>query len=135
MQSNYTIQLKSWQSSHPSKLTVYNRTNILLDAYWLDYEGREQKIAEIAPGVIWVAGLLSALLSLDRLFADDARDGALDLLRLSGLPLELVVLAKARAHWLVSGLPLAIMAPIPREPPVTTATFPFTSKGLFISIS
>lgn len=68
-------------------------------------------LERIGPGVIWVAGLLSALLSLDRLFAEDARDGSLDQLRLSGLPLEMVVLAKASAHWLVSGLPLAIMAP------------------------
>lgn len=69
-------------------------------------------LADIGPGVIWVAGLLAALLSLDRVFADDARDGSLDQLRLSGLPLELVVLAKALAHWLLSGLPLALISPL-----------------------
>lgn len=47
---NYDIQLKSWNSQHASTLTIYNRTNILLDVFWLDYDGTEQPIAEIAPG-------------------------------------------------------------------------------------
>lgn len=71
-----------------------------------------QLLARIGPGVIWVAGLLAALLSLERLFAEDARDGSLDQLRLSGMALELMVLAKACAHWLLSGLPLAVMTPL-----------------------
>ena len=73
---------------------------------------RPDLLAQIGPGAIWVAGLLSALLSLDRLFADDVRDGSLDQLRLTGLPLEMLVLAKAAAHWLLSGLPLTLVSPL-----------------------
>ncbi len=69
-------------------------------------------LARIAAGVIWVAALLASLLSLERLFANDYEDGALDLLALSPLPLEAVVLAKILAHWLVTGLPLAVAAPV-----------------------
>jgi heme exporter protein B len=69
-------------------------------------------LARIAPGVIWVAALLAALLSIDRLFQSDFDDGSLDHLALSPLPLEFVVLAKALAHWLVTGLPLVAAAPV-----------------------
>lgn len=69
-------------------------------------------LARIAPGVIWVAALLAALLSLDRLFQADWEDGSLDLVSLSPLPLEAAVLAKALAHWLVTGLPLVAAAPL-----------------------
>ena len=65
-----------------------------------------ETLARIAPGVLWVAALLAALLSLERLFADDFADGSLEHLALAPLPLELVVLAKCVAHWLVTGLPL-----------------------------
>jgi len=69
-------------------------------------------LARVAPGIVWVCALLAALLSLDRLFQAEWEDGTLDLLVLSPLPLELVVLAKCLAHWLVSGLPLVVAAPI-----------------------
>jgi heme exporter protein B len=69
-------------------------------------------LARIAAGVLWVAALLAALLSLDRLFQADYEDGSLDLLLLAPLPTSLVVLAKCVAHWLVTGLPLAIVAPL-----------------------
>lgn len=69
-------------------------------------------LARIAPGVIWVGALLAALLSLERLFQNDYEDGSLELLALSGLPLELVVLAKTLAHWLMTGLPLLAAAPL-----------------------
>ncbi len=69
-------------------------------------------LARIAPGVIWVTALLAVLLSLERLFLADYEDGALELLALSPLPLELAVLAKALAHWLSSGLPLIVAAPV-----------------------
>lgn len=64
-----------------------------------------------APGILWVAALLAALLALDRLFAADAEDGSLDLFLLSPLPPERIVLAKAIAHWLTAGLPLIVAAP------------------------
>ncbi len=69
-------------------------------------------LSRIAPGTVWVAALLAALLSLDRLFVADHEDGSLEQLMLGTLPLELVVLAKTAAHWLTTGLPLAIAAPV-----------------------
>src|SRR3954471_10982425 len=66
----------------------------------------------IAPGVIWVAALLSSLLSLDRLFAADHADGTLEQLLLGAAPLGVVAAAKAFAHWLVAGLPLVLIAPL-----------------------
>ncbi len=69
-------------------------------------------LRQLAPGVLWVAALLATMLSLPRLFADDHRDGTLEQLALSPHPLGLVVTGKVIAHWLVSGLPLALIAPI-----------------------
>jgi len=68
-------------------------------------------LQRIGAGIVWVAALLAALLSLDRLFQSDYQDGGLDLLILSGLPVELAVLAKCAAHWLATGLPLALTSP------------------------
>ena len=68
-------------------------------------------LQRIGAGIVWVAALLAALLSLDRLFEADHRDGDLDLLALSELPLELAVLAKCAAHWVATGLPLALVSP------------------------
>lgn len=69
-------------------------------------------LARIAPGVILVAALLASLLSLERLFQADHEDGSLELLALSPLALELVAFAKVAAHWLVTGLPLIVAAPL-----------------------
>lgn len=69
-------------------------------------------LARIAPGVVWVTALLAVLLSLERLFLGDYEDGSLELLVLSPLPLSLVVLAKVTAHWLTTGLPLLVAAPL-----------------------
>lgn len=66
----------------------------------------------IAPGVLWVAALLASMLSLARLFAADHADGTLEQLLLSPHPLTLLVLAKIAAHWIASGLPLVLMAPL-----------------------
>ena len=66
----------------------------------------------MAPGVVWVAALLAAMLSLGRLFADDHQDGTLEQLLLSAYPLPLLLLAKIAAHWLVSGLLLAFVSPL-----------------------
>lgn len=71
-----------------------------------------RQLAPVAPGILWVGALLAALLSLDRLFALDFEDGSLDLLATSPLPLEGVVLVKALAHWLTTGLPLVLAAPL-----------------------
>ena len=69
-------------------------------------------LGRIAGGIIWTAALLAAVLSLDRMFAADHADGALDLIALAPAPLELSVLAKAAAHWLTSGLPLTLLSPL-----------------------
>lgn len=69
-------------------------------------------LAKIAPGILWVGALLACLLSLDRIFALDFEDGSLDLLATSPMPLEGVVAVKALAHWLVTGLPLVLAAPV-----------------------
>ncbi|PHQ84382.1 MAG: heme exporter protein CcmB [Thalassobium sp.] len=68
-------------------------------------------LTRIAPGILWVAALLAALLSLDRIFALDHEDGSLPLLATSPLPLEGVALTKGVAHWLTTGLPLTLAAP------------------------
>ena len=69
-------------------------------------------LQRIGAGIIWVAALLAALLSLDRLFEADYRDGGLELLALSEMPLELAVLVKCAAHWVLTGLPLAVVSPL-----------------------
>lgn len=71
-----------------------------------------QTLARIAPGIICVAALLAALLSLERLFQADYEDGSLEQMALSALPLSAIVLAKVAAHWLTTGLPLIIAAPV-----------------------
>lgn len=69
-------------------------------------------LRQIAPGVVWVAALLASLLSLGRLFESDYDDGSLEQMLLSSQPLSLLVLAKIFAHWLVTGVPLIIVAPV-----------------------
>lgn len=66
----------------------------------------------MAPGVVWVAALLASMLSLAHLFADDHQDGTLEQLLLGATPLPLLVLAKMAAHWLTTGLPLALISPL-----------------------
>jgi heme exporter protein B len=70
------------------------------------------RLRDMAPGVLWVAALLAALLSLDGLFRGDADDGTLEQLVLSGIPLGVIVTAKTLAHWLVSGAALVVMSPL-----------------------
>ena len=75
--------------------------------------GPDQALLQrIAPGALWIALLLSVLLSAERIFQSDYEDGSLDAMALGVVPLELVVLAKAAAHWLTTALPLAIAAPV-----------------------
>lgn len=69
-------------------------------------------LARIAPGIVWVAALLSSLLSLERLFRDDYLDGSLEQLMLLPAPLTLTVIGKVCAHWMVTGLPLLIISPL-----------------------
>jgi heme exporter protein B len=69
-------------------------------------------LRSVAPGVIWVAALLSSMLSLSRLFSADHADGTLEQMLLCAAPLGVVAAAKALAHWLVSGFPLVLIAPV-----------------------
>jgi heme exporter protein B len=69
-------------------------------------------LRRIGPAILWLGALLASLLTLDRLFADDQADGSLDLLLTGRTPLELVVMTKALAHWVTTGLPLVIAAPV-----------------------
>ena len=69
-------------------------------------------LAKIAPGLLWLGALLACLLSSDRIFGMDYEDGTLELLATSPLPLESVYLAKSAAHWLTTGLPLSLAAPV-----------------------
>jgi len=69
-------------------------------------------LSKIAPGVLWIGALLACLLSLDRLLALDFEDGTLDLLVTAPLPLEAALSVKALAHWITTGLPLIIAAPV-----------------------
>jgi heme exporter protein B len=69
-------------------------------------------LRDIAPAALWVGALLSSLLALDLLFREDAQDGALEQLALCGLPLQGLLLAKIAVHWLLTGLPLVLIAPL-----------------------
>ena len=69
-------------------------------------------LRKIAPGILWVGALLASLLSLARLFAADYQDGTLEQMALSPTPMPLLVAAKVLAHWLLSGLPLALLSPV-----------------------
>ena len=69
-------------------------------------------LRDMAPGVLWVAALLSSLLSIDALFKGDADDGTLEQLILSGVPTGLIVIAKTLAHWLISGAALVVISPL-----------------------
>ncbi len=71
-----------------------------------------ETLRTIAPGVVWVAALLASMLSLGRIFGNDFQDGTLEQLLLTPQPVFLVVLAKVLAHWLVSELPLVVIAPL-----------------------
>ncbi|WP_165311925.1 heme exporter protein CcmB [Vibrio ziniensis] len=69
-------------------------------------------LSRIAPGIVWVAALLSALLSLERLFRDDFQDGALEQMMIMPVPLSVVALSKVFAHWLLTGVPLILISPL-----------------------
>ena len=85
---------------------------IVVSLFPLGIGQEPQLLRKLAPGVLWVAALLSTMLSLPRLFADDHRDGTLEQLTLTPHPLGLIVLGKTIAHWLISGLPLTLLAPL-----------------------
>lgn len=85
---------------------------IVITLFPLGIGPEPELLARIAPGIIWVAALLSSLLALERLFRDDFLDGSLEQLLLLPTPLPLTVLGKVAVHWMVTGLPLLILSPL-----------------------
>ncbi|MBK0034930.1 heme exporter protein CcmB [Erwinia sp. S43] len=85
---------------------------IVITLFPLGIGPEPQLLARIAPGIVWVAALLSSLLALERLFRDDFIDGSLEQLLLMPAPLPLTVLGKVAAHWMVTGLPLLLLSPL-----------------------
>lgn len=85
---------------------------IVITLFPLGIGPEPQLLARIAPGVVWVAALLSSLLALERLFRDDFNDGSLEQLLLLPTPLPVTVLGKVCAHWLITGLPLLLLSPL-----------------------
>jgi heme exporter protein B len=93
-------------------LTTFFFFIIVVSLFPLGVGPEPNTLREIAPGVLWVAALLASMLALSRLFAGDFADGTLEQLALAPQPLGLLVLAKTLAHWLVTGLPLVLIAPV-----------------------
>ncbi|MFN2337346.1 MAG: heme exporter protein CcmB, partial [Gammaproteobacteria bacterium] len=85
---------------------------IVVTLFPLAVSPEQSVLREIAPGVVWVAALLATLLTLERLFGDDYRDGSLEQMLLLPAPLTLLVLVKLLAHWLATGLPLVLVSPL-----------------------
>lgn len=104
------LRLALRQGSDAAMVLIFYLLAVLLFPFGV---GPEPNIlARISTGVLWVTALLAALLSLERLFVSEQEDGSLDQLALLPLPLPLVVLAKVLAHWLLTGLPLTVLAPV-----------------------
>jgi heme exporter protein B len=104
------LRLALRQGSDAAMVLIFYLLAVLLFPFGV---GPEPNIlARISTGVLWVTALLAALLALERLFVSEHEDGSLDQLALLPLPLPLVVLAKVLAHWLLTGLPLTVLAPV-----------------------
>jgi heme exporter protein B len=85
---------------------------IVVSLFPLGIGPERETLRTIAPGVVWVAALLASMLSLGRIFGNDYQDGTLEQLLLTPQPVYLIVLAKVLAHWIVSELPLVLIAPV-----------------------
>lgn len=85
---------------------------IVITLFPLGIGPESNALSQIAPGIIWVAALLSCLLSLDRMFKSDYNDGSLEQLILSPYPLFILASAKVLAHWIITGVPLILIAPV-----------------------
>lgn len=121
MNAPSTLSMFQWVISRELKLAWRRRADVLSTLFFfiivvslfpLGIGAELTLLRSIAPGVVWVAALLATMLSLGRLFENDFRDGSLEQLLLTPQPLYLVVLAKVLAQWLVSELPLVIIAPL-----------------------
>lgn len=104
------LRLAMRQSTDSAMVVAFFIIAVVLFAFGVGPE--PNMLAKIGPGVIWVAALLAAMLSMDRLFQSDYDDGTLELLVLAPVALELTVCVKILVHWLTTGLPLIIAAPL-----------------------
>ncbi|WP_028879590.1 heme exporter protein CcmB [Terasakiella pusilla] len=104
------LRLALRQGSDSVMVVMFFLLTVVLFPFGIGPEGNI--LARVASGVIFVAALLASMLSLERLFQTDYEDGSLELLTLSPVPLEIVVLGKITAHWLTTGLPLIIASPL-----------------------
>jgi len=93
-------------------LTVLLFFVIVVSLFPLGVGPEPMLLRTIAPGVIWVAALLASMLALSRVFSQDYADGTLEQMLLSATPLSIIVAAKVLAHWLITGLPLVLLAPV-----------------------
>ncbi|AHE98030.1 heme exporter protein CcmB [Thioalkalivibrio paradoxus] len=93
-------------------LTVVGFFVVVVSLFPLGVGPDPEFLRTLAPGVLWVAALLATMLSLERLFSDDYRDGSLEQLLLVPEPLGLLVLTKTAGHWLITGLPLVLISPL-----------------------
>ncbi len=85
---------------------------IVISLFPLGVGTEKETLQHIAPGVVWVAALLASMLALERLFASDYSDGTLEQMLLTPQPVTILVLGKVLAHWLLTGLPLVLIAPL-----------------------
>lgn len=85
---------------------------IVVSLFPMGVGSEKQTLQLLGPGVVWVAALLASMLALERLFAGDYEDGTLELMLMTPQPLPLLVLAKVTAHWVLTGLPVVIIAPL-----------------------
>jgi len=85
---------------------------LVIILFQLGMHAKPAVLVTLAPAIVWIAALLSALLSLDHMFRSDMEDGALEQMIISTQPTSLLVLAKILAHWIITGLPVTIVAPI-----------------------
>jgi heme exporter protein B len=85
---------------------------VVIMLFPLSTDPQMSRLRDIAPGALWVAALLSSLLALELLFRDDAQDGTLEQLAISGIPLAWLLLAKTVVHWILTGIPLVLIGPL-----------------------
>jgi heme exporter protein B len=85
---------------------------VVIMLFPLSMDPQMSRLRDIAPGALWVAALLSSLLALELLFRDDAQDGTLEQLAISGIPLAWLLLAKTVVHWILTGIPLVLIGPL-----------------------
>ena len=114
--------LRFWHLCHRDLISAWRKKSgiyqplvfqlLIVTLFPLGLGAGAQTLAKIAPAVVWILALLGTLITLEHIFKDDYEDGSLELYVLSGFPLPLAVLSKTLAHWLTTGLPAVLFAPV-----------------------